>query len=91
MLRRLPLILRKIPNYEPPFATFDIWVEWWLPVGYFGGRKSSIFRLLSFMSGIAQCKSTLNVIDMPRAPGEPSTPNRFAAPLPRSLTLTVPR
>jgi hypothetical protein len=25
-------------TYTPPQATFDIWAEWWMPVGYFGGR-----------------------------------------------------
>jgi hypothetical protein len=71
------------PSYEPPFATLDIWVEWWLPVGYFGGRKELNFLGSEFYVGQRSMKSTLNVVDMPRAPGEPSTPNRFAAPFPR--------
>ena len=26
-------------KYTPPQATFDFWLEWWLPASYFGGRQ----------------------------------------------------
>ena len=47
------------PTYEPPFATFDIWLEWWLPVGYFGGRE--VLNLQAF--GIL-CRTSRNAIHL---------------------------
>ena len=69
-------------GYEQPFATVDIWLEWWLPAGYFGGRNVDLQPFELFVGHLG-AHSTLNVLDMPRAPGEPSVANRFAAPLPR--------
>ena len=66
------------PAYEPPFATFDIWLEWWLPVGYFGGRKVLNLQASEFYVGHRATQSTLNVIDMPR-----QLSTNAAAPLPR--------
>ncbi len=54
------------PNYEPPFATFDIWLEWWLPVGYFGGRQPPSLAASEFYVGHRAAEATLNVVDMPR-------------------------
>ena len=69
--------------YQPPKATMDIWLEWWLPASYFGGDTSpNAFR---FFLGHRGAKSTLNVIDMPRSlKNDPNPPKiEFAAPLPR--------
>ena len=66
------------PLYEPPFATFDIWLEWWLPAGYFGGREVlPDLPESEFFVGHRGAQFTLNVIDMPR---DLST---NSAPLPR--------
>ena len=66
------------PLGEPPFATFDIWLEWWLPAGYFGGREVlPNLQASEFFVGHRGAQSTLNVIDMPR---DLST---NSAPLPR--------
>src|SRR4029077_5076702 len=63
---------------EPPFATFDIWLERWLPVGYLGGRKVLNLQASEFYVGHRATQSTLNVIDMPR-----QLSTNAAAPLPR--------
>ncbi len=67
-------------NYQPPKAMFDLWLEWWLPAGYFGGPKRIDFQASRYFVGHRAAKSTLNVIDFPRWDGGT---NNFAAPLPR--------
>lgn len=66
-------------NYTPPQATFDIWLEWWMPTGYFGGKKSLDLKASRYFVGHRKAKSTLNVIDFPRN----LEGNEFNAPLPR--------
>ena len=39
--------------YTPPFATMDFWLEWWLPAGYFGGKRCFLSKLPAFLSAIA--------------------------------------
>ncbi len=74
------------PLYEPPFATFDIWLEWWLPAGYFGGREVlSNLQDSEFFVGHRGAQSTLNVIDMPR-----DLSNDPRAPLPREPDANSP-
>ena len=66
-------------NYTPPQATFDIWMEWWFPHGYFGGNKVLNLQASRYFIGHRQAKATLNVIDFPRNLGG----GEFPAPLPR--------
>ena len=73
------------PNYEPPFATFDIWLEWWLPVGYFGGRQPPSLAASEFYVGHRAAEATLNVIDMPR-----NLSTMPPAPLPRRSDTNSP-
>jgi hypothetical protein len=70
---------RESDNYTPPQATFDIWLEWWMPTGYFGGRKVLNLQASRYFVGHRKAKSTLNAIDFPRN----LEGNEFAAPLPR--------
>jgi hypothetical protein len=65
-------------DYTPPQATFDIWLEWWLPAGYFGGRKVLDLQDSEFFVGHRSTQDTLNVIDMPR-----DLSTEPAAPIPR--------
>ena len=71
--------------YTPPSASMDIWLEWWLPHGYFGGREVIPLAASRFWLGHRRAESVLNVIDFPRSTsGEDTyTLNPFAAPLPR--------
>jgi hypothetical protein len=66
-------------NYTPPQATFDIWLEWWMPAGYFGGNKVLNLQFSRYFVGHRKAKSTLNAIDFPRN----LEGDEFAAPLPR--------
>ena len=43
-------------NIHPAFATMDIWLEWWLPAGYFGGRKVLDPQFSSFFVGHRNAK-----------------------------------
>ena len=71
-------------TYTPPEAAFDIWLEWWLPAGYFGGTKVLDYQGSQYFVGHRRAKSVLNVIDFPRNTEPlPPRPNQFAAPLPR--------
>ena len=73
---------KSFERYTPPEATFDIWLEWWLPAGYFGGTKVLPLENSRFVVG-HRYSPGLNAIDFPRFLTEPSRPNPFAAPLPR--------
>ena len=68
--------------YTPPEATVDIWLEWWLPAGYFGGPKVLNLQDSRILVG-HRFSPGLNAIDMPRSLADTSQDNPFAAPLPR--------
>ena len=63
--------------YTPPQATFDFWLEWWLPASYFGGPTVQTPQFSRFYLGHRHAKSVLNPIDLPRNFSGP-----FFAPLP---------
>ena len=69
-------------TYTPPSAAMDIWLEWWLPHGYFGGSEVIPLNGSRFYVGHRRAASVLNVIDFPRSTGQ-EVANGFAAPLPR--------
>ena len=70
------------PNYSPPVAMMDIWLEWWLPVGYLGGPKVLDYQASEFIVGQREAVA-LNAMDFPRSIGDTNVPNYRAAPLPR--------
>ena len=72
--------------YTPPFATMDFWLEWWLPVGYFGGKEVLPLQASRFFVGHRMAPSALNVMDVPRSFRDP-VPEQFAGPLPRDPTV----
>jgi hypothetical protein len=51
---------------NPPQASLDFWLEWWLPANYFGGPTVIPLQFSTFFVGQRHAKSVLNVIDMPR-------------------------
>ena len=69
-------------TYTPPEATFDFWLEWWVPASYFGGETVPL-KFSRFFLGHRDAKSVLNAGDFPRDVREKTGANRFAAPLPR--------
>ena len=68
--------------YEPPYATMDFWLEWWLPAGYFGGKKVLPLQASRFFMGHRMAPSSLNVMDLPRS-FKDWVPEQFAAVLPK--------
>jgi hypothetical protein len=67
------------PNYRPPSAAVDIWVEYWVPSGYLGGtRNLSIFDAQIALS--TRGFSMLNIADLFGHGGEEQGPG--LAPLP---------
>ena len=70
-------------TYTPPRATMDIWLEWWLPAGYFGGTKvlhSTRFPLFCRTSWSQDSSERYRYAP---EPGGTDKHNPFAAPLPR--------
>ena len=100
---RFPRILRrnlgpcKSFSVYPPFATMDIWLEWWLPAPTLAGKRCFLYKVPAFLSDIAGPSQLLNVLIFPVAQGR-TCPTRlqhhflaFQTPTARRFTVFGPR